>query len=55
MVAAKPAEAPVKLLATPAKPAHASKSKPTKTKKLADAKVPRPPATIPGANGAKPR
>jgi hypothetical protein len=55
-VAAKPAEAPVKLLATSAKPAHSSKSKPAKTKKLADAKVPRPPAAIPGgANGAKPR
>ena len=39
----------------PAKPAHAAKAKAAK-KKLADAKVPRPPAAIPnGANGAKPR
>jgi Transglycosylase SLT domain len=51
--AAKPAEAPV--VPTPAKPAHAGKLKAAK-KKLADAKVPRPPAAIPsGANGAKPR
>jgi transglycosylase-like protein with SLT domain len=54
-VAAKPAEAPVKLILAPAKPAHAAKSKAAK-KKLADAKVPRPPAPIAsGANGAKPR
>jgi hypothetical protein len=58
--AAKPAEAPVKLVPATAKPAHtATKPKPAaKKKKLADAKtqVPRPPATVPsGANGAKPR
>ncbi len=57
-VAAKPEDAPVKLIPVPAKPAHAAKPKATK-KKLADAKegaVPRPPAAIPsGANGAKPR
>ena len=53
--AAKPADAPLKLVSAPAKPVHAAKSRPAK-KKLADAKVPRPPATIPsGANGAKPR
>ena len=52
---AKPAEAPLKLVPAPAKPAHAAKPKSAK-KKLADAKVPRPPAVIPsGANGAKPR
>jgi hypothetical protein len=54
VAAAKPAEAPVKLLPAPVKPAHAAKPKAPK-KKLADAKVPRPPTAIPGANGAKPR
>jgi hypothetical protein len=56
-VAAKPAEAPVKLIPVLAKPAHAAKPKAAK-KKLADAKlqVPRPPAPVPGgANGSKPR
>ena len=60
--APKPAEAPLKLVPAPAKPAHAAKSKKSDKsakKKLADAKVPRPPAAIPsgtsGANGAKPR
>jgi hypothetical protein len=55
--AAKPAEAPLKLVPTSAKPAHVAKPK-TSKKKLADAKtqVPRPPAALPiGANGAKPR
>lgn len=53
--AAKPAAAPIKLVAAPVKPPHAAKAK-TAKKKLADAKVPRPPAAIPsGANGAKPR
>ena len=53
VAAAKPAEAPMKPAA--AKPAHAAKPKAAK-KKLADAKVPRPPGAIPGsANGAKPR
>ena len=55
---AKPAEAPVKLVPAQPKPVHAAKAKTgdrTK-KKLADAKVPRPPVAIPsGANGAKPR
>jgi hypothetical protein len=52
---AKPAEAPVKLVPAATRPAHAAKPKAAK-KKLADAKVPRPPAAIPsGANGAKPR
>jgi hypothetical protein len=53
--AAKPAETPLTIVPASAKPAHAAKPKPAK-KKLADAKVPRPPAAIPsGANGAKPR
>jgi hypothetical protein len=43
----------VKLIFAPAKPVHAAKSKAAK-KKLADAKVPRPPDPT-GANGAKPR
>ena len=55
---AKPAEAPVKLVPAQPKPVHAAKAKTgdrTK-KKLADAKVPRPPVAVPsGANGAKPR
>jgi hypothetical protein len=53
--AMKPAEAPVKLVPAATKPAHAAKSRAGK-KKLADAKVPRPPAAITSsANGAKPR
>jgi len=53
--AAKPADAPLKPVPAAARPAHAVKLKVTK-KKLADAKVPRPPAAISGgANGAKPR
>jgi len=50
--AAKPAEAPLKLVPAPAKPAHAAKPKAAK-KKLADAKVPRPPAAIPSAHFPK--
>ena len=51
----KPAEAPLRIVPAPPRPAHAAKPRPGK-KKLADAKVPRPPAAIPsGANGAKPR
>jgi len=52
--AAIPAEAQLKLVP---KPVHAAKPKAAK-KKVADAKagqVPRPPAAIPGANGATPR
>jgi hypothetical protein len=49
---AKHAEAPLKLVPAPAKPAHARSAK----KKLADAKVPRPPVPIGGsANSARPR
>jgi hypothetical protein len=59
MATEKPAAAPLKVVPAPPKLAHAAKprksDKPAK-KKLADAKVPRPPAAIPsGANGAKPR
>jgi hypothetical protein len=55
VAAAKPAEAPLRIVPAPPGPAHAAKPKPGR-KKLADAKVPRPPAAIPsGANGAKPR
>ena len=50
--ATRPADAPLKLVSAPAKPAHAAKSRPTK-KKLADAKVPRPPAAIPSAHFPK--
>jgi soluble lytic murein transglycosylase-like protein len=54
--AAKPAEAPVKLVPAPAKPVHAAIKPKGAKKKLADAKVPRPPAAIPsGANSARPR
>jgi Transglycosylase SLT domain len=49
--AAKPAEAPLKLVPAPAKPAPAA-TKP-KAAKLADAKVPRPPAAIPSAHFPK--
>jgi soluble lytic murein transglycosylase-like protein len=53
---AKPAEAPLKIVPMPAKPAHTTAKPKAARKKLADAKVPRPPAAIPsGANGAKPR
>ena len=50
---AKPAEAPLKLVPAPPKAAHvAAKSKGAK-RKLADAKVPHPPAAIPGAHFPK--
>jgi hypothetical protein len=51
--ATKPVGAPVKLAPAPAKPVHTTiKPKATK-KKLADAKVPRPPAVIPSAHFPK--
>jgi hypothetical protein len=59
IAAAKPAETPLKLVPATVKTAHATKPKKSDKaakKKLADAKVPRPPAAIPsGANGAQPR
>jgi hypothetical protein len=48
--AAKPAEAPLEIVPGPAK-AHAIVKSRGAKKKLADAKVPRPQAAIPGANG----
>ena len=61
--AATPAEAPLKIVPTPAKPAHAAAKSKAAKKKLADAKVPRPPRVsqelqiggTSSANGAKPR
>src|SRR5262249_10933129 len=55
-VAAKPAEVPLKRVPEAAKPTHVAGKRKTAKKKLADAKVPRPPEAVPGsANGAKPR
>jgi Transglycosylase SLT domain len=51
--AAKPAEAPLKLVPAPAKPAHAATKPKAAKKKLADTKVPRPPAAIPSAHFPK--
>jgi hypothetical protein len=54
--AAKPIEGPLTIVPAPPKPAHAAAKPKQAKKKLADAKVPRPPAALPsGANGAKPR
>jgi hypothetical protein len=54
--APKPTETPPKLVPASARPAHATAKPKSAKKKLADAKVPRPPGAISGgANGDKPR